>query len=74
MIKNAGPPRLGAGRRCGLLADGLGGSCYRMVGGCLPFWVPEMQGGRARRRGDGLLGMDGAGNDPAAIWRYLISH
>ena len=20
-------------------------------GGCLPFWVPEMQGGRARRRG-----------------------
>lgn len=54
------------------------GGCWRMVwavlvaaGGCLPFWVPEMQGGRARRRGwrcyrwrlgrrgDGLLGMAG---------------
>ena len=23
-------------------------------GGYLPFWVPEKQGGRARRRGDGL--------------------
>ena len=44
------------------------------AGGCLPFWGPEMQGGRARRRGDGLQGMDGAGNDPAAIRRYLISH
>ena len=31
------------------------------------LWAPEMQGGRARRRGDGLPGMDGAGNDPAAI-------
>ena len=28
---------------------------------------PEMQGGRARRRGDGLLGMAGAGNGPATI-------
>ena len=49
------------------------------AGGCLPFWVPEMQGGRetppglsvlsmsARGRGDGLPGMDGAGNVPAAI-------
>ena len=27
-----------------------------------------------RRRGDGLPGMAGAGNDPAAILRYLISH
>ena len=65
MIKNAGPLRLGAGRR--------------LPGGCLPFWVPERQGGRARRRGwwccrwrpgrrgDGLPGMDGAGNGPAAI-------
>ena len=55
-------------------------------GGCLPFWVPEMQGGRARRRGDGLPvvaclaaagglpWMAGAGNDPAAIRRYLISN
>ena len=55
--------------------------CWRMVwpavvdgwrlmlqaGGCLPFWGPEMQGGRARRRGDGLPGMAGAGNGPAAI-------
>ena len=30
--------------------------------------------GGPRRRGDGLPGMDGAGNDPAAIRRYLISH
>ena len=29
---------------------------------------------KGRRRGDGLPGMDGAGNDPAAIRRYLISH
>ena len=36
-------------------------------GGCLPFWWPERQGGRARRRGDGLPGMAGAGNGPAAI-------
>ena len=71
-------------------------------GGCLPFWGPEMQGGRGRRRGwwcwrwrpgrrgdglpvvacwaaflaaaCGLPGMAGAGNDPAAIWRDLISH
>ena len=27
------------------------------AGGCWAFWVPEMQGGRARRRGDGLPGM-----------------
>ncbi|MDY3224373.1 MAG: hypothetical protein SOW84_00660 [Candidatus Faecousia sp.] len=36
-------------------------------GGCLPFWGPEMQGGRARRRGDGLPVMSAAGNVPAAI-------
>ena len=41
--------------------------CCRMMGGCLPFWGPERKGGRARRRGDGLPGMAGAGNDPAAI-------
>ena len=28
----------------------------------------------ASGRGDGLPGMDGAGNDPAAIRRYLISN
>ena len=54
-------------------------------GGCLPFWVPEMQGGRAappglvvlavaaRAAAGGLPGMAGAGNGPAAIRRYLIS-
>ena len=55
-------------------------------GGCLPFWVPERQGGRetppglavlsvaARGRGDGLPGMAWDGNDPAAIRMYLISN
>ena len=49
------------------------------AGRCWPFWVPERQGGRAAAGvggavggcqvsgGDGLPGMDGAGNDPAAI-------
>ena len=32
--KKRGVLRLGAGRRCGLLVDGLGGGCYRMAGGC----------------------------------------
>ena len=85
MIKNAGPLRLWAGRLCGLLADGLVGGCLA-AGGCLPFWGPERQRGRdpppgllvvsmsARGRGDGLPGMDGAGNDPAAILLYLISN
>ena len=65
MIKNAGPLLLGAGRLLG---------CWRMVwvalvaaGGCLPFWGPERQGGRPRRRGDGMPGMAVAGNVPAAI-------
>ena len=47
--------------------------CWRLLllsddGRLLAFlgW-PEMQGGRARRRGDGLPGMAGAGNGPAAI-------
>ena len=33
VYKNAGPLRLGAGRRCGLLADGLGGVCggWRLI-------------------------------------------
>ena len=48
--------------------------CCRRPGVCLPFWVPERQGGRARRLGDGLPGVAVVGNDPAAIWRYLISH
>ena len=79
-----------------------GGSvvCWRMVwpavvdgwrimlqaGGCLPFWGPEMQGGKAAA---GVMvcrwwpawrllavfrGWLGAGNDPAAIRRYLISY
>ena len=66
--KNAGPLRLGAGRLCGLPADGLG--CWRMVwpavvdgwrlmlqaGGCLPFCVPEMQGGGAAAGGGGAVG------------------
>ena len=55
MIKNAGPLRLGAGRRCGLLADD-----------CLSGGRRCKEGG-PRRRGDGLPGMDGAGNDPAAL-------
>lgn len=67
-------------KREGRSGCGPGGAvvCWRMVwaaaGGCLAFWVPERQGGRARRRGDGLPGMAVAGNDPAAIRRYLISY
>ena len=78
--------------------------CWRMVwpavvdgwrlmlqaGGCLPFWVPEMQGGRAAAGVCGAAGgVQGAGamvcrgwlgrtmvrrRSAAAIWRYLISH
>ena len=36
-------------------------------GGCLPFWVPEMQGGRPAAGVMVLSGVDGAGNGPAAI-------
>ena len=53
--KNAGPLRLGAGRRCGLLAaDCLSGGRRCKEGG-------------PRRRGDGLPVMSAAGNVPAAI-------
>ena len=67
-----------AGCRAALWSAG-GCFCCQRLGGCLPFWVPEMQGGRARRRGwrccrwrpgrrgDGLPGMAAAGNGPAAI-------
>ena len=67
--KNAGPLRLLAER---LLADGLGG-----VGGgwrLLAFLGAGEARRKGRRRGDGLAGMDGAGNGPAAIRRYLISN
>ena len=59
--KNAGPLRLGAGRRCGLLADGLGG--WRL----LAFLGAGDAMRKDRRRGDGLPGIAGAGNGPAAI-------
>lgn len=49
------PLRLGAGRLCGLLADAG-------LSGCRIGKEEER-----RRRGDGLPGMDGAGNGPAAI-------
>ena len=55
MIKNAGPLRLGAGRRCGLLAAACLSGCRR---------CKEEE---RRRRGDGLPWMDGSGNGPAAI-------
>ena len=60
MIKNAGPLRLGAGRLCGLLADGPGG--VGAAGSCLPFWAPEMQGGRGRAAGVGGAGGGGQGS------------
>ena len=48
-------------------------------GGCLPFWGPEMQGGRARRLGDGLPGMAfwvaclaASGGLPAGGWAAAI--
>ena len=59
--------------------------CWRLADDCLSG-EPERQGGRARRRGwwccrwrpglrgDGLPGVDGAGNNPAAILLYLISN
>ena len=53
--KSAGPLRLGAGRRCGLLAAACLSGCRRC------------KEGGPRRRGDGLPGMAGAGDGPAAI-------
>ena len=65
--KNAGPPRLGAGR---LLAF-LGAGDARREGPPPGLAVLSVA---ARGRGDGLPGMDGAGDGPAAIRRYLISN
>ena len=74
--------------------------CWRMVwpavvdgwrlmlqaGGCWPFWVPEMQGGRETppgvvvlsvvARSPGVMVFRGwlGGGDPAAIRMYLISN
>ena len=48
-----------AGGRAALWSAGDGWAVLLAAGGCLPFWGPERQGGRARRRGDGLPGMDG---------------
>ena len=60
MIKNAGPLRLGAGRRCGLLADGLGG-----VGGGWRL-LAFLGAGDARREGRaaGVGGAVGGGQGP----------
>lgn len=72
--KNVGPLRLGAGRRCGLLADGLGGGCRMLA---------FLGAGEARRKRDaaGVMGCRGwmgramvRRRFAAAIRRYLIGH
>ena len=54
--KNAGPLRLGAGRRCGLLAaaSAVGGWAAACLSGCR-----RGNDGEGLRRGDGLPGMAG---------------
>ena len=66
MSRRLSPPRLGAGR---LLAF-LGAGDARREGPPPGLVVLSVA---ARGRGDGLPGVDWAGNDPAAIRRYLIS-
>ena len=48
-------------------AGGWSGRCWwRLAAACLS-WCRRCKEGGPRRRGDGLPGMDGAGNGPAAI-------
>ena len=65
--KNAGPPRLGAGRLLAFLGAGDARGKSRAAGVMVFRWWPA---GRCC----GLPGMAGAGNDPAAIRLNLISH
>lgn len=57
------PPRLGAGRLCGLLADA------GLLAADSLLWEPERQGGRARRRGDD----GGQGSPKAAVFNQLLT-
>ena len=61
MIKNAGPLRLGAGRRCGLLADGLGGFCCRLAAACLSEGRRGKEGGPAAGVGGAVYVGQGPG-------------
>ena len=61
--------------------------CWRMVcpavvdgwrlmlqaGGCWPFWVPEMQGGRARRRGWCCRWRPGRRGDGLPVVAFLVA-